>query len=379
MWIEKVKDKKGKIAYKFSERYIDPKTGKRKKVSLTYKNKSRDTQKEALYALTQKIDERTNNDKLSKPGITLRQVIDEWQVLYKQRVKESTYVVTDRIFTAVKQDFSFDYYISSITRDDLSDWFEKLLYERDLSNSYVRAIRGKFYMIFSYALKKRYILSNPMEGLTIEYKRAPIEKLSEKLLSDEEYEDILKYAKTHNRRYAALIEWMYLTGMRYGEAAALSRNDIIETEEGTYAKITGTLMYQRRKFKDMKKSDTPKTSSSIRNVYLPRRALEILEELKEINAGIEKDFIFCSKSGTPIIHTSLNQYLRMIGEELGIEKQITSHILRHTHISKLAELGVPLHAIQKRVGHNDSSLTQRIYLHVTKKTEESMNSKLENL
>lgn len=379
MWIEKVKDKNGKIAYKFSERYTDPKTGKRKKVSLTYKNKSRDTQKEALYALTEKIDKRMRVDKISKPGITLNKVLEEWLQLYKQRVKESTYITTERIFTSVKQDFSFDYQIAAITRDDLMEWFEKLLYKRNLSNKYVSSIRGKFYMIFAYAMNKRYILSNPMQDFTIEYKRVPIERITDKLLDDDEYEAILNYAKAHNQRYAALIEWMYLTGMRVGEATALSRDDIIETEDGTYAKITGTLMYSQRKFKDFRKSDTPKTASSIRNVYLPKRALEILDEQKERNEGIEKNFIFCTKTGTPLVHASLNSYLRKLGVELGIKKHLSTHILRHTHVSKLAELGVPLHAIQKRVGHNGGAVTQRIYLHVTKKTELKMNVELEKL
>ena len=43
---------------------------------------------------------------------------------------------------------------------------------------------------------------------------------------------------------------------------------------------------------------------------------------------------------------------------------------RHTHISKLAELGVPLYIIQNRVGHADSETTRDIYLHVTQTAKE---------
>ncbi|OTP12461.1 hypothetical protein A5844_000694 [Enterococcus sp. 10A9_DIV0425] len=49
MWIETKTDKNGKKVYKYNERYIDPKTRKRKKVSITYKNKSRETQKAVSY------------------------------------------------------------------------------------------------------------------------------------------------------------------------------------------------------------------------------------------------------------------------------------------------------------------------------------------
>ena len=47
-------------------------------------------------------------------------------------------------------------------------------------------------------------------------------------------------------------------------------------------------------------------------------------------------------------------------------KHLTTHIFRHTHISMLAELGVPFKTIMQRVGHNDSSTTLSIYTHVTK-------------
>ncbi|MCJ2002890.1 tyrosine-type recombinase/integrase [Lactococcus piscium] len=42
-------------------------------------------------------------------------------------------------------------------------------------------------------------------------------------------------------------------------------------------------------------------------------------------------------------------------------------MFRHTHVSKLAELSVPLHMIQKRVGHANKGTTRDIYLHITEK------------
>ncbi|WP_252520288.1 tyrosine-type recombinase/integrase [Streptococcus infantarius] len=48
------------------------------------------------------------------------------------------------------------------------------------------------------------------------------------------------------------------------------------------------------------------------------------------------------------------------------------HIFRHTHISFLAEQGVPLEAIQDRVGHNRGSRVTNIYLHVTQKIKDTI-------
>lgn len=60
-------------------------------------------------------------------------------------------------------------------------------------------------------------------------------------------------------------------------------------------------------------------------------------------------------------------------------KKISSHIFRHTHISILAELSVPLKAIMERVGHNDPNTTLKIYTHVTDKMKQKTIKQLENI
>lgn len=58
---------------------------------------------------------------------------------------------------------------------------------------------------------------------------------------------------------------------------------------------------------------------------------------------------------------------------------MSTHIFRHTHISKLAELGVPLYVIQQRVGHANSKITRQIYLHVTDEAIKKETPKLDKL
>ncbi|RVU55394.1 tyrosine-type recombinase/integrase [Anaerosphaera multitolerans] len=49
-----------------------------------------------------------------------------------------------------------------------------------------------------------------------------------------------------------------------------------------------------------------------------------------------------------------------------MDKRITPHTLRHTHISLLAQAGVSLQEIKGHVGHGDGDVTEKIYLHITK-------------
>lgn len=60
-----------------------------------------------------------------------------------------------------------------------------------------------------------------------------------------------------------------------------------------------------------------------------------------------------------------------------INKHVTTHTLRHSHISLLSQLGVSLKAIMERVGHIDHKTTLQIYSHVTEQMDKDMMSKLE--
>ena len=71
-----------------------------------------------------------------------------------------------------------------------------------------------------------------------------------------------------------------------------------------------------------------------------------------------------------------NRFLHRIQNEKKIKKNLTTHFFRHTHVTKLAELGVPLYVIQRRVGHSNSKITQQLYLHVTQKSKQEVIDKL---
>ncbi|MGT2967761.1 transposase [Streptococcus azizii] len=85
----------------------------------------------------------------------------------------------------------------------------------------------------------------------------------------------------------------------------------------------------------------------------------------------------------PLKPMSFNTYLRTHFSKSGIQKgevfNLTTHALRHSHISLLAELNVPLKLIMERVGHGDEKTTLEIYTHVTDTMREDLKGKLENM
>ncbi len=94
-----------------------------------------------------------------------------------------------------------------------------------------------------------------------------------------------------------------------------------------------------------------------------------------VNTG----FIFVTMGGYPFDIRYVNKILKRAAPN----KHITTHVFRHTHISLLAAVNVPLKAIMERVGHNDPRTTLSIYTHVTGEMKEvtvkALNSLSKNL
>ena len=117
----------------------------------------------------------------------------------------------------------------------------------------------------------------------------------------------------------------------------------------------------------------------MREVDLISKAIEIYREDSQLS--LDSNFLFTTMNNTPIQANALNTYFRDHKEKMGLKKdrRISTHIFRHTHISKLAEIGVPLHIIQRRVGDASEKITREIYLHITNKMKSDTKDLLELL
>ena len=378
MWME---ERNGR--YRFVEQYIDPYTEKRKRVSVTLNTKSNQAKKQAKTLLDQKIrakiDSGITDDLIT--GVTMQTLIEEWLAVYKKQVKNATYVPTVSIMNKVLNEIDPDTLVSKVTPAFLTKLLESFLYDdrQDLSNKYVRIIKAKLSVLFHYAVSQKYISSNPVDTIKVNWKRSnKTTKIKDKFLEDNELHQLLDYAYAKNFRYATLIEWLYLTGMRIGEALALDWSDVTSTDGAYTVKVTGTLEYKNIAISEQYKSDQTKTAAGMREITLPSAGVTIYEKLKALNYD-NGDFIFQTSTGSVIQPSSFNSFLRTAKNALEIDKPLSSHIFRHTHISKLAELGVPLYVIQNRVGHESSKITQTIYLHVTEQAKKQLTSKLDEL
>ena len=172
----------------------------------------------------------------------------------------------------------------------------------------------------------------------------------------------------------------FLTGMRFGELSALQVNDVIEENDKTYIRIDGTMLFKENPARHII-SDTTKTFAGLRTIVLSPEATEIVKRRMK---GKDKDallFAYNQLANTydkqrPLNVNTANQVLKRVAARQKIDKEVTTHYFRHTHVSILADMNVPLRVIQRRVGHANGDLTVKIYMHVTKQTQEDFENRI---
>ena len=388
MWIEK-REVKGSPRYVYIERYKSPLTGKYKKVSVTYGKHNRMVVKRATRELEAKIQTRLSKEQQTQDTqLRLSDLRDSFLESYQNRVRPTTLRNTVNYLRMFVEIIGNDVLMYQIKAPLLNDFFDK--FGQQHGNGMVRGMRSALRVMFKYAVQHGLIISNPMNNVVINFRdesKKHHEKIENKYLTDEEYHKIIDDCEQRAKyEYKNIFQLMYLTGMRFGEASGLQVNDIIRKDGKTYLRITGSLVWLRDPHR-YEKMQGAKTFAGNRDVLLSPLAVKIVNKQAE---GKDPDaFLFAynyqcphKKDQRPLSVETCDSFLQRCVKRQHIKKHVTTHYFRHTHVSNLADLGVPLHVIQKRVGHRDSEVTRQIYLHVTQNAEqrfEKMINQLDNM
>ncbi|WP_321388995.1 site-specific integrase [uncultured Enterococcus sp.] len=375
MWIEKQANGK----FKYYERYIDPYTEKSKTVTITLTSASNQAKKQAYEKLQDKIGVAISHSDSST--VTLKELLHQWWDHHRLTVRNSSVRIYSNILKYIHENIEED----ALIRNTDVKFFQKFINSLPQSYAYKKKFNSVLKMAFDYAVDMEMLKTNPLNKVSIP--KPPLtnktyETIDKKFLEKDEVRLLLDmlYSSFQSVHVARLAEFMYLTGVRIGEATSITKDDV-DIKNRTL-KITGTLDYS--KGYDNAKKDLPKTLASYRELGLSKRSIEILNELIIENQikypGAE--FLFVGKTGKPIQISSFNASLQRANEKLGtgkINKSISSHIFRHSHISLLAELGIEPKTIMERVGHSDIETTMKIYTHVTKQSKNNIITKLDEI
>ncbi|HEL9629836.1 TPA: site-specific integrase [Streptococcus suis] len=361
----------------FVERYRDPYTQKWKRTSVLMEKDTPRIIKEAQKILDAKIADTLSKLKSSEMQFT--DLFDQWWTFYQQEIKRTSIASLKGNIKEIRDSFGLGIKVVNIDPKYVQNYLDNL----DCSRNKKERTKSMLNLAFDYAVDLDIIKDNPARRAKLPRIKKTLEdwkKIEEKYLEEDEIKPLLKelFRRPSTYRTALLAEFMSLNGCRIGEAVSLEpENRDFETKilqlHGTYDHTEG--------YRNGEKT-TPKTNASYRETFMTKREMEIIEELEFMNE-LEKNtnpryrdmgYIFTTKNGVPIQTNSFNLALKKANERLEkpIQKNLTSHIFRHTLVSRLAENNVPLKAIMDRVGHADAKTTIQIYTHVTKKMKSNV-------
>lgn len=371
----------GNGKFKYSIRYTDPSFVGVKKSSTTMTKDTTHSRKLADEVVKKKIEKKLNVITIKQ--ISMEDIIDKLEKnLSKQGLAPKTLDAYVASLDKISRHFA-KRSVNSISTTDLNIYLNDILYKDDLSNGGVRHYHVLLRKIFNFAVQFGYAKKNPTTKIKINYKNERAKKqdrIENWYLTNKELNSLLNYCLEKKRDdLYYLFKMMYLTGMRIGEGSALLLKNFFQDTDTKiwYVTICGTLI--NTKGHRLERQEFTKTASSYRTIALPDEAVKIYEKFSE-NQNSD-DFLFHnknSKQNNPISVMTVSRFLRNFIKKKQWEKHVTSHIFRHTHISKLAEEGYPLPIITDRVGHSSSEITRKIYLHITKQQHLKFDQAIQN-
>jgi len=287
--------------------------------------------------------------------ITVGEWMDEWYETYRKRYVRKT--TSSLSLTAIKQ---IEPILGKIKLKDLRrDTVQKFINnmnDNDFSATYIKTVVGVLRLALEQALKNGMIPQNVASKLkTPEYQRK--EKV---ILTPEEQKSFIKAAQSN--KYGDLILLLLATGIRIGEAKALTWNDI-DFEVGTL-KINKGLIDIKLEGEIIREIGSTKTKSSNREIPLLPSVLKMLQIKKEHDPPNDMNLLFGGFKNGYMSSSRPRRIIKQILEEAKIDKRLTPHSLRHTFATRGLEKGIELKVMQELLGHSSIKMTADIYAHL---------------
>jgi integrase len=243
--------------------------------------------------------------------------------------------------------------LDMVRHEDIAAWIGKLLVdpgirgEKPIGASRIRSVHRVLHMVLAWAVSTKRIAVNPAAGIKLP-RRPPVDHV---YLGHVQVEALAAAAG----EYRVLILLLAYTGLRWGEASALTvgRVDLAGRRAHVvqaYGDDDGELYL-----------DTPKDHER-RAVPLPAF---LIDELKAVMTGREsEELLFTAPRVGPLrYHNFRNRVFDPAVKASGVQS-ITPHKLRHTAASLAIASGADVKVIQTMLGHASATETLNTYGHL---------------
>lgn len=359
MYVQKGKNGK----FQAVQTYKDPLSEKTKKVTVTLEKNTSRTRNEAMRILQKKIDGIIEEAGTVKTRLTFDGLVSKYLAGIKGTHKAST---VDR------NGFALNTWLDLIGRDTLVSKLPELdiLSLLDKTGKDAKWKNGKlerFKACVNWGYQHRHIDSAEWLRRLPPYKTTPHKvEIWEKYLEVKEYHELLRDTQEYPV-WNLLIQIMVLSGMRFGEAAALHKEDV---------DIDGGLIHIRRSYDSRHGKETSvKSQTSARDIFIQPQLAEALRQMQtqmriqQMRTKVASKYFMSGEDGEPVHYWAFNKFLKCHTDRV-CGRQLTTHALRHTSASVMFAQGFTLDEIARRLGHDGSRITEEIYVHITKEVRE---------
>lgn len=160
-----------------------------------------------------------------------------------------------------------------------------------------------------------------------------------------------------NIRDKFLIQLLYETGMRIGQALGLRHEDIISWDnEIQIVPRLNNINGARAKTNQVNRLTVSMELMGLYTEYL-------VQELNDIDSDYVFVNLFQGEIGKPMNYSSVLSLFKRLSKK--VEFDIHAHMLRHTHATELIRNGMGLEWVQKRLGHASVQTTIDTYTHLS--------------
>ena len=225
------------------------------------------------------------------------------------------------------------------------------LYEDGYAASSTSRMLSSLRQYFLFLIKQNYLSHNPLTLIQSPKKGKRLPKAISmgqvtKLMNSP---DINHYQGIRDR---AILETMYATGLRVSELTHLTLEQV-HLELGFIQTIG----------KGDKERIVPLGDEAIYwiQTYLDQVRYYYLTKAKNQN----NPYLFLTQRGNHFTRQGIWKTLKKYVQAVGIDENISPHMLRHSFATHLLENGADLRLVQELLGHADISTTQ-IYTHISK-------------
>ena len=233
--------------------------------------------------------------------------------------------------------------------------YQQFLRNRGLSETSIQRFLSTIRSFFRYLAREK-ICADPTLELTTSKiprklpKALTIEQISSLITATQSDSDVLAL------RHRALIELLYGTGARVSELVNLDVSDVSQFDADGVTVETVKLIG-----KGSKERYVPLGSyaSQALSDYLSR-----LRPALSANSKKSTTALFLNQRGTRLSRQSAWQFIADIAESVGLEKEVSPHVFRHSYATHLLDGGADIRVVQELLGHASVTTTQ-IYTLVT--------------